>query len=62
MEAAMAEISSQQAYEEGTAAFHAGKSREDCPYQKDTAAGAEWMSGFEDAANGTEALSPDEEE
>ncbi len=58
----MAEISSQQAYAEGAAAFHDGKSREDCPYERGTAAGAEWMSGFEDAANGTEALSPDEEE
>jgi ribosome modulation factor len=62
MEATMAEISSQQAYAEGAAAFHDGKSREDCPYERGTAAGAEWMSGFEDAANGTEALSPDEEE
>ena len=58
----MTKVSSQQAYEEGTAAFHAGKSLEDCPYERGTVAGEEWVSGFEDAANGTEALSPDQEE
>ncbi len=62
MEAAVTTISSQQAYEEGSAAFHAGKSIEDCPYPRGTVAGEEWASGFEDAANGTEALSPDQEE
>jgi hypothetical protein len=58
----VARINGQEAYAEGAAAFRNGKSLHDSPHQRGTPAGEEWASGFQDAANGTEALSPEQEE